>query len=947
MKDEGKTKEQLLIEIAESHGRNAELQALNDERSDAVEKLNACKEQFKRVFDNAAFGLAETGLDGRFQRVNSFMCRMVGYSEEELLNKTFLDITHPEDRARGADHLRRMLDGEISFAWTEKRYVHKDGRIVWGVLNCSLVQEPDGSPNHILAHIQDITPQKQAMEDLKASEEKYRSLYGLTRLISDNVPDLIWAKDMDDKFIFVNQAMCLKLLGCTSPEEAVGKTDMYFARRERDAGRRHTFGEICVDSDLVTKERKAPGRFLEDGMVRGKYLALDVHKAPLLSEAGEMIGTVGCGRDVTRERETEEALRRSEARYRAIVEDQTELISRFSPDRKLLFVNDAYCRYFGETPEELIGRDFWHHMEPGDRTMVVELLRSLDVSKPVGSIEHRVISASGEVRWQQWTDRAIFDGQEKLVEYQAVGRDITQQKRVEAALRDSEKRFREMLEGVKLLAVMLDDNGNITFCNSHLLGLTGWRREEVLGKNWFDIFLPPEVKAGLAALFQEKVGDGCFPHYYENDILTRQGERRTIAWNNSVLRDADGNVIGGTSIGEDITDRRRLEMQLRQAQKMEAIGTLAGGIAHDFNNILAAIIGYTEMVMMEVSEFSPLRRDLQQVLKAGHRARDLIKQILIFSRMESEQEKLPVQLSLIVKEAVKWIRATLPTTIEIRQNIEDDSGLGVALADPTQIHQVLVNLCTNAAHAMREKGGALSIRLSTVTFEEEARLRPPDLEPGSFLRLTVEDTGHGMATSTLDRIFDPYFTTKKTGEGSGLGLAIVHGIVKRHGGTITAHSEPGKGTVFHVYFPRIEKSRCAPENAQNEPIPGGTERILFVDDERALVAMSEKMLQRLGYHVLAKTSSIEALEAFRAQPDGFDVVITDYTMPKMTGLDLAREVMRIRPDVPVILCTGFTEKVIADEAVKAGISEFALKPLNLREIASLVRRVLEKKGAGS
>jgi PAS domain S-box-containing protein len=874
------------------------------------------------------------------------MCRMVGYTEEELLDKTFLDITHPEDRANEADHLKRMLAGEISFAWTEKRYVRKDGGIVWGVLNCSLVQESHGSPGHILSHVQDITAQKQAMEDLKAGEEKYRSLYGLTRLISDNVPDLIWAKDMDDKFIFVNQAMCLRLLGCDRPDEAVGKTDMYFAQREREAGRRHTFGEICADSDLVTKERKAPGRFLEDGMVRGEYLALDVHKAPLLSEAGEMIGTVGCGRDVTRERETEEALRRSEARYRAIVEDQTELVSRFSPEHKLLFVNEAYCRYFGETPEELIGHDFWHHVESGDRPMVVELLRSLDVSSPVGSIEHRATSASEELRWQQWTDRAIFDEQGNILEYQAVGRDITQQKRAEAGLRDSEKRFRDMLESVRLATVMLDVHGNITFCNSYLLGLTGWRREEVLGKNWFDMFLPPEVKGGVAALFQEKLINGSFPRYYENDILTRQGERRTIAWNNSFLRDPDGNVINGTSIGEDITDRRRLEMQLRHARKMEAIGTLAGGIAHDFNNILAAIIGYTEMVMMEVPEFSTIKRDLQQVLKAGHRARDLIKQILIFSRMESEQEKLPVQLSLIVKEAVKWIRATLPTTIEIRQNIEDDPGLGVALADPTQIHQVLVNLCTNAAHAMREKGGALSIRLSSAAFEEDARLRPPDLDPGSYFKLTVEDTGHGMAPSTLERIFDPYFTTKQIGEGSGLGLAIVHGIVKRHGGAITVHSEPGKGTVFHVYFPRIETAR-APENAENEPIPGGTERVLFVDDEKALTAMSEKMLQRLGYRVLAKTSSIEALEAFRAHPDGFDVVITDYTMPKMTGLALAREVIRIRPDIPVILCTGFTEKIIADEAMKAGISEFALKPLNLREIARLVRRALERKKAGS
>jgi len=385
-------------------------------------------------------------------------------------------------------------------------------------------------------------------------------------------------------------------------------------------------------------------------------------------------------------------------------------------------------------------------------------------------------------------------------------------------------------------------------------------------------------------------------------------------------------------------EKKKLEAKLRQAQKMEAIGTLAGGIAHDFNNILGAIIGYAELAMMEVPDGSRVKHDLMEVFKAGHRARELVKQILSFSR-QSDQERMPIQMRSIVNESIKMLRASLPTTIEIRQNIESD--IATIEADPTQMQQVIMNFCTNALHAMSEEGGILEINLSETELDSYTASQYPDLSPGKYVRLTVSDTGHGMDKDVMERIFEPYFTTKEVGEGTGLGLAVVHGIVKDHGGTITVYSEPEKGTTFHVYLPVIEKAE-EPEKETVEPLPTGYERILFIDDEPGLVEIGKQMLEKLGYDVVVRTSSIESLELFREQPDRFNLVITDMTMPQMTGDKLAQELMQIRPDIPIIICTGFSERMTEEKAKEMGIKAFAMKPLVMRDLANTVRKVLDQ-----
>ena len=370
---------------------------------------------------------------------------------------------------------------------------------------------------------------------------------------------------------------------------------------------------------------------------------------------------------------------------------------------------------------------------------------------------------------------------------------------------------------------------------------------------------------------------------------------------------------------------------------MESIGTLAGGIAHDFNNILAAIIGNAEMAMQILPEYSTAHKHLEQVLKSSDRARNLVKQILAFSR-KSEEDQEPMEMKRAVTEVIKMLRSTLPATIEIRENCTSD---GWIMGSVIQMHQVLLNLCTNAFHAMRETGGVLGIDVCDVTVDAENVHAYHDLPPGLYVRLSVTDTGMGIAPAVINRIFDPFFTTKGVGEGTGMGLSVVYGIVKSHGGDITVESEPGKGTAFHVLLPIIEGK--IKEQKKVEPtVPTGTERILFVDDDEIIVDIGQKLLEMLGYRVTAALSSTGALEIFQKEPGKFDLVITDYTMPHLTGYELAKKLMEMRPDIPIIMCTGYNETISAEKVKASGVREFLLKPLNVRQMGETVRRVLDK-----
>ena len=520
-----------------------------------------------------------------------------------------------------------------------------------------------------------------------------------------------------------------------------------------------------------------------------------------------------------------------------------------------------------------------------------------------------------------------------------IASNISERKKSQKALIDSHVRFLMVLDSIDADIYVSDlQTYEVLLTNRHMRESFG---EDLVGKTCYQVFRNESVPCSHCT--NDKLLDfdgspaGVCVWEGKNPITGKWyiNYDRAIKW-------VDGRFVR-LQIATDITrikdlekESLRIQAQLQQAQKMEAIGTLAGGIAHDFNNILSAVIGYTEIALADLPEGTSQHRNLQEVLKAGSRARDLVKQILTFSR-QTEQELKPVQINQIIRETLKLLRASLPTTVKISHEIQSDSAV---LADPTQIHQVIMNLFTNAAHAMRATGGQLKIDLTDVVLGGNFIEQHPYLFPGAYVKLTVTDSGHGMEKAILDRIFDPFFTTKDRGEGTGMGLAVVLGIVKSHGGTITVDSEPEKGSTFNVFLPIIMQE-VDHDIRSKEPVPTGTERILFIDDEKSLVDLGQQILERLGYDVTIRTSSVEALELFMEQPDKFDLVITDMTMPNMTGDDLAARLMNIRADVPVILCTGYSERISRERAHELGIKEFILKPIVMRELAKTVRSVLD------
>jgi PAS domain S-box-containing protein len=536
----------------------------------------------------------------------------------------------------------------------------------------------------------------------------------------------------------------------------------------------------------------------------------------------------------------------------------------------------------------------------------------------------------------------IFDPKGGFKGYRGIDRDISGRKQAERALRESEERLRAIFDSVQAGIVIVDKKEHVILdVNPAAARMIGASVRRLIGNRCHKFICPAEEGRCPITDLMLDVDNS------ERVLLKADGTSipvlKTVVPmvidNREVLLES---FIDLTKFKESEEEKAKLGAQLRHAQKMEAIGTLAGGIAHDFNNILTAVLGYTELALFRTAEGADPHDDLIQVLKAANRAKDLVKQILAFSR-HSEGEPKPTPVGPILKEALALLRATLPSTIEMRHQINvHDADESTILADPTQIHQVIMNLCTNAAHAMRETGGSLTVSLSNIEFRSQDLAIPPDLNPGAYLKLTVSDTGHGMDRTTVERIFEPYFTTKGPGEGSGLGLAVAHGIVKRHGGIITVYSEPEIGTTFNVFLPGLDSDREVVGNDENiTSLPGGNECILFVDDEAILAEMGQRLLEGLGYTVVAVTGSLEALEIFRGRPEEFDLIITDQIMPRMTGLELTRKIRDIRPEMPIILYTGFSEDDIREKAAVLGVENLLTKPVVIRDLADTVRKVLD------
>lgn len=535
---------------------------------------------------------------------------------------------------------------------------------------------------------------------------------------------------------------------------------------------------------------------------------------------------------------------------------------------------------------------------------------------------------------------------EVLVANKKLKQEVQERKKAELAILESEKKVRNIIEKSRDGIILVDENGSIIQWNSGQETIYGTKRAMVVGKKIWDVQFQHEPKTQRNEANQKKI-EKIWADFYEtgvnpfkNDLHVSRIERpdgnlRDVQQLYFTIETDNGVMMACTT--RDITDKLLMEKQLTQTQKMEAMGTLAGGIAHDFNNLLGGIIGYTDLAMRKADKDSPLQKYLDQVLTASRRATDLVKQILTFSRSEDKEKKEPVQLSLIVKEALKLLRSTLPETIEIISKIEAKECF--ILANPTQFHQVIMNLCTNAAHAMKNNGGIMEVRLTEETIEDAVY---KGINPGPHIRLTVSDTGYGIKQEVLDKIFDPFFTTKKPGEGTGMGLAVVHGIVEGHNGHISVFSKEGQGTTFSILVPTVVDVIHRQEREEQD-IPRGDERILLVEDDAYLAEAEKKMLEELGYKVTALTSSIEAFEIFQKLPERFDIIIVDYAMPKMTGLQLIRKIRSISSDIPVIICTGYSKVIQQQKITSLEIGEIIMKPIELGYIANSIRRLLEQK----
>ena len=516
-----------------------------------------------------------------------------------------------------------------------------------------------------------------------------------------------------------------------------------------------------------------------------------------------------------------------------------------------------------------------------------------------------------------------------------------------AERRQAEIRLRRLstaMENAEECILTTNAQGAVEYVNPAFEKITGIDRDEILGRRPDDMLLDdcPFPGESFADILRQSVSSEK-PRAERYRMRRGSNELLDLDVTTSPIPDESGNIDGHVLLMRDVTRQKKLENQLIQAQKFEALGTLAGGIAHDFNNVLNVIVGYTDLILLDTPPEGRLRDNLAAVLKACDRAKSLIRQILTFSR-KTDHHFENVDLLPLVQETIKFLKAAFPPEIEIRTRLEA-SGAFVS-ADPAQIHQVLLNVGTNAAYAMKNSGGVLEVTLKRVDLDANTSRQHPDLKTGDYLLLSVGDTGCGMDETTLSRIFEPFYTTKREGEGTGLGLALVHGIVRNHNGAVTVYSEQGSGSTFNIHLPAIACVPDSPDDSGREPPPPmGTERILLVDDEELLADIGKQIFERLGYRVTALTSGIEALELFQENPDAFDLVLTDQAMPRITGRELAEKIYGIRPEIPVIICTGFSTE-ISGETPPPGVKKILMKPLVIREMARAVRDVLdETKGA--
>lgn len=758
------------------------------------------------IFENSAIGITISDLHGKILRTNPAYQRIFGYSRHDLQSMVFPDFTHPDDIGKHQASYQKLLAGEIDFFKMRKRFIHKDGYVVWANVAVSLIRNNNRKPLFIIGMVEDITLLVRAENKLRESEQRFREL-------SEMLPEAVFETDIEMNLTYANR-QAFALFGYTKEEFENGLNCIEMldpAERERawENIAKHIKGEAAGSTEFSAL-RKDGSRF-----------SILLHAAPIMLD-GSVKGFRGIIIDITGLKKTEEALIQSEERFRLAFDTSPDAVNINKMDGTYVEINEGFTDLTGYTKEDVIGK------------------------------------TSSDIKiWDIPEDR------------------------------------QRLVEGLK-------KNGKVKNLESRFLMKDGSYRIALMSAN----------------------------------IITLQGEPHIL----SITRD-----ISDMKKAEQ--EKTRLEEQLRQAQKMEAVGTMAGGIAHDFNNILTIISGNAELALDEIPKDNPARDSIKEIFKASGRASDLVSQILAFSRKE-KKELVPIRPQSLIKETLKLLRSTTPTTVSIVQSIS--AYCGKILADPTGLHQILMNLFTNAVHAIDERG-EVTVELQEVDLEQNELEKMVNITPpagktlGKYARISVTDDGDGMDRETIERIFDPFFTTKEVGKGTGMGLSVVHGIVESHSGFIKVNSEPAKGSTFSVFIPVMGEEEGEFHKNETDAFPRqGKGRILLIDDEEAIHELGSRMLMSLGYEVVTESSSLRALEMFRSKPDQFDLIITDQSMPNMSGLEVVAEALKIRPGIPSILCTGFSSKISETNAAEKGISKYLRKPYNKKILSEALLEILDK-----
>jgi PAS domain S-box-containing protein len=923
-------------------------------------ELRASERRFRDIALSMSDWIWEVDLQGNYTFCSDHVKELLGYSPEEVVGKKPFDFMPPGQAKLAKQFFAQYAEQKVPFREFEKWGLRKDGERICLLTSGVPIFGVKGELVGYRGIDSDITERKRKEGALRESEAKFRSL-------TESSSDYIMRYDRHGCHRYINPAG-LAVLGMTE-EDIIGKS-------HRESGFNEQQSAIWENKITMVFETGEACRLDFAWNSPTGPVCLDCRLTPEYDNNGRVISVLGVSRDVTERKylekiqifladtsagSGEKSFFYALARFLAENLDMDFVcIDRLEGDGLTARTVAVWCDGHFEdnvsyalkdTPcGEVVGQTICCYPATVSQFFPHDqILRELRAESYVGvtvfSHTGQPIGLIAVIGRQPLNNRHFAETTLKMVAVRTAGE--MERLDAEIALRKSEEQYRRIVDTAQEGIWGVDAMLRTTFVNPRMTAMLGYEADKMMGQTLATYFFDIE---DLPDHFQrmQKRQQGQEDHY-ERKFRHKDGHCVWTSVSATAMMDSEGVFCGAFAMVTDITERRRAEeenknlaTQLQQAQKMEAIGTLAGGIAHDFNNILGAIIGYAEMIRDDCPADSTIVDDINQVLMAGSRAKELVKQILAFSR-QAEAHRIPLQPASIVKEAVKLLRSSLPTTISIEQDIDHEAG--VILADPTQLHQILMNLCTNAFHAMELNGGTLSIALHKKIVSKEESTLHPHKQPGDFVQLSIKDTGTGIMPEIVEKIFDPYFTTKEVGKGTGMGLSMVHGIVKSYGGDIYCESRLGEGTEFCIMFPTLDAhaNQNRRNGSENIVVMGGNEHILLLDDEDFLVELGKTLFERLGYRVTTYTNSFEALTAFQNQPGQFDLVITDQTMPGMTGVDLSRRLLQIRPDIPIILCTGYSSHISEEKAKSFGIKGFAMKPLAKKDIGNLVRVILDGK----